>query len=202
MNESRTESSLDGSLNESYESEVPDPAIMFAPSPQSFQDSLSATVPVHRDHDAIKVTSSSNFERFDQEDTYDYGLEDSADSDNRSRSNILDRLGAVDSIPNCNKVSALLSGLGFPNVQIVSSDIDPNSRLALYNVLRKYFAKGHHFQQFHFDFRGRFMGRECSHSFGRAKGSRLHPKVLLNFSLFLLLSVALLYDIVVKLFHV
>lgn len=126
---SETESSFDGSLNESYESEAPDPALMFAPSPASTQDfSLGATLPIHRRDEAVKIMYSQSYENHTDE--HSYGLDESGGSDDRSTSNILDNLGAVDSIPNCNKVSSILSGMGFPSVQIVSSDIDPSTRLA------------------------------------------------------------------------
>lgn len=124
---SETESSFDGSLNESYESEAPDPALMFVPSPSSMQDvSLGATLPRLRKEEAVKTMDSYAHDEYSIEQSY--GLDESGDSEDRSRSNILDHLGAVDSIPNCNKVSSILSGMGFPSVQIVSSDIDPSTR--------------------------------------------------------------------------
>jgi hypothetical protein len=126
-----SESSFDGSLNESYDSEAPDPAIMFAPSPDNTGDiSFGATLPMHRSqNDAIKTLPTTSYNRDEEhEEDYEYGLNESADSGEQSRSNILDHLGAVDSIPHCNKVSSFLSQMGYPSVQIVSSDIDSNTR--------------------------------------------------------------------------
>jgi hypothetical protein len=126
-----SESSFDGSLNESYDSEAPDPAIMFAPSPESSRDiSLGATLPMHRNqNDAVKTLHPANYDNEEEhEEAYEYEPNESADSGDQSRSNILDHLGAVDSIPHCNKVSSFLSQMGYPSVQIVSSDIDSNTR--------------------------------------------------------------------------
>ena len=122
-------SSIDGSINDSFESSSPDPAIMFSPSPAESRDiSFDATIPRNRQEPAVKTMKEETTEYSFHVEKNIYNFDESVDTDERSKSNILDKLGAVDSIPNCNKISSILSDLGYPSVQIVSSDIDPATR--------------------------------------------------------------------------
>jgi hypothetical protein len=119
-----TESSLDGSLYESFASEAPEPAINVPASPD-----FDTTLPRNRQtHSAVKTLQlgamDSSLDQIDRE----HCMNQSAVTDERSRSNILDHLGMVDSIPHCNKISSMLREAGYANVQILNSDIDPSTR--------------------------------------------------------------------------
>jgi hypothetical protein len=118
-----SESSLDGSLYESFASEAPEPAITIPASPD-----FDSTFPRNRkSNPAVKTMHlgmDHSMEQIDSENAVDQ----SAETDERSRSNILDHLGMVDSIPHCNKISSMLREAGYANVQILNSDIDPATR--------------------------------------------------------------------------
>lgn len=123
------ESSLDGSLNDTSSSGA-DPEIMFAPSPERGSGNhgigLDETLPRFRNDAAVKTVNEGEYYSSVPSDV-EYDVGDSHETE-QSRSGILKRLGMVDSIPHCNKISSMLSDMGYPSIQIVSSDIDQSTR--------------------------------------------------------------------------
>lgn len=125
-------SSLDGSIT----SEVVEPHININESYDS--DSVNQYTDTSRkeiyarkfNHQSIDINAvdSNMDEAFKQdEDVLDYG-DNKFEQNDYSDSFHLSRLGVADSIPNCNKISALLSNMGFSSMSILSSDIDPSTR--------------------------------------------------------------------------
>lgn len=130
-----TNSSLDGSIT----SEVADPHINInesygSDSVNQYTDNVFESrneIYARKFNDQsidINVVDSNMDEAFKQdEDVLDYG-DNEFEQNDYSDSFHLSRLGVADSIPNCNKISALLSNMGFSSMSILSSDIDPSTR--------------------------------------------------------------------------
>lgn len=152
-----SDSTMDGSLDGSYESGTPEPAVQLPDSPDGlFNMDFSATVPRHINqnyefpvreerkqqyyNDKKGYEDEVHENNFEESSQHNHTAEHSHvfDSEDISQSfhlNVSTDLAGAPVLSTCNKISSFLSENGYPSVKLLSSDIDRRSGYEIYACL-------------------------------------------------------------------